>query len=80
MRDQRVYEVITVSGEEAFAISSRPAKEEGILAGISAGAYVAAALKVASRASDLESRAEQSAELSIVTIVCDTGERHLSVW
>ena len=49
-----------------------PAKKEGILAGISAGANVWAALEVARRP-------ESEGQL-IVTVICDTGERYLSTW
>lgn len=63
-------EVITVQNEEAFAMARRLAKEEGILAGISAGANVWAALQVAGR--------PENAGRTIVTILCDTGERYLS--
>jgi len=65
-----VDEVITVTNDEAFAMARRLAKEEGILAGISSGANVHAALQVASRP-------ENKGKL-IVTIACSTGERYLS--
>jgi cysteine synthase A len=65
-----VDEVITVSNEAAFDMARRLAKEEGILAGISTGANVHAALEVARRA-------ENRGKL-IVTIACSTGERYLS--
>lgn len=58
-----------VTGPESIAMSRRLAAEEGILAGISGGASVAAALKVA----------EQAPEGSVIlTILPDTGERYLS--
>jgi cysteine synthase A len=63
-------EVITVSNDDAFAIARRLALEEGILAGISTGANVWAALQVAGRP-------ENKGKL-IVTIGCSTGERDLS--
>lgn len=63
-------EVIQVSVEDAFATARRLAREEGMLVGISSGANVWAALKVASRS--------QNAGKLIVTIACDTGERYLS--
>ncbi len=69
--DTDVYEeVIKVSNEEAFAMSRRIAKEEGILVGISSGANIDAAVKIASRP---ENRGK-----TIVTVLCDTGERYLS--
>lgn len=63
-------EIIQVSNEDAFTMSRRLAKEEGILCGISAGANVHAAIQVAKRN-------ENSGKL-VVTIICDTGERYLS--
>lgn len=63
-------EVIQVSNDEAMAMARRLAKEEGLLVGISAGANVHAANIVARRA---ENRGK-----TIVTILCDTGERYLS--
>jgi cysteine synthase A len=65
-----VDEVITVSNEDAFVTARRLALEEGILAGISTGANVWAALQAANRP-------ENKGKL-IVTIGCSTGERYLS--
>ncbi len=65
-----VDEVITVSNDDAFSMARRLAKEEGILAGISSGANVHAAI-------DLAHRPENKGKL-IVTIACSTGERYLS--
>lgn len=65
-----VDEVITVSNEEAFQWARRLAKEEGIMAGISSGANMCAAAKVAARPEMKGKR--------IVTIMCSLGERYLS--
>ncbi len=65
-----VDEVATVTNEEAINATRRMVREEGILAGISAGANVAVALRVAARA-------ENKGKM-IVTFICDTGERYLS--
>jgi cysteine synthase A len=63
-------EVLTVDSDDAFAMSRRLAREEGILVGISSGANVHAALQVARR--------PESAGKVIVTFLCDTGERYLT--
>lgn len=63
-------EVIAVKDEEAIAMARRLAKEEGILCGISSGAALYAALKVAER--------EESKGKTVVVILPDTGERYLS--
>jgi cysteine synthase B len=65
---KRVDRIIDVSAEQATAMTRRLAKEEGILAGMSSGGAMTAALKVAS---ELE-------EGLIVSIVCDRGDRYLS--
>ena len=63
-------EVITVGDDEAMDTARRLASEEGLLVGISAGANVAGALRVAKRP-EFEGR-------RIVTMLCDSGERYLS--
>lgn len=65
-------EVITVDDDDAFLMSERLAKEEGILAGISSGAALWGALQVANR--------EENRDKLIVVIIPDTGERYLSLW
>ena len=69
--DTSVYgEVIKVSNEDAIKTAKMLAKEEGLLVGISAGANVYATMQVASR--------EEYKGKTLVTILCDTGERYLS--
>jgi cysteine synthase A len=63
-------EVVVVTDEEAFACARRLAREEGILAGVSSGAAVHAALAVASRR-DANGKV-------IVAILADTGERYVT--
>ena len=63
-------EVIGVSDEEAMAMTSRLTREEGILAGISSGANVHAAVELAR---------ELGPGRRVVTTICDTGERYLSM-
>ncbi len=65
-------EIIKVSNEEAGEMTRRLAREEGILAGISSGAAVRAALEVAKR--------PENAGKMIIVILPDTGERYLSTW
>jgi cysteine synthase A len=65
-------EIIQVSNDDAGEAARRLAREEGILAGISSGAAVWAALEVARR--------PQSKGAMIVTVLPDTGERYLSTW
>ncbi|MDO8453720.1 MAG: cysteine synthase A [Sulfurimonas sp.] len=69
--DVTVYgEVIKVSNEDALSTARMLAREEGLLVGISAGANVWATMQVASRA-EFQGK-------TLVTILCDTGERYLS--
>ena len=63
-------EVIAVSEDAAFAAARRLARQEGIMAGISSGAALAAALEVARR--------PESARKVIVVMLPDTGERYVS--
>ena len=72
LRKDLIDEIITVSDAEAKRITLRLAREEGILAGISSGAALFAALKLAKR--------KQNKGKMIVVILPDTGERYLSSW
>jgi len=65
-----VDEVVTVSNADAFATARLLAKKEGILCGISSGAAMTAALKVASRGT--------SQGKCIVVVLPSTGERYIS--
>jgi cysteine synthase A len=67
---QVIDEIILVRDEDATATSRRLAREEGLLVGISAGANVWAACQVAARL---------PGDRVVVTVLCDTGERYLSV-
>jgi cysteine synthase A len=63
-------EIIKVSNDDAMEMARQLAVKEGILAGISSGANVWAAVQVSKR--------KEAEGKSIVTIVCDTGERYIS--
>ena len=69
--NKEVYdEIITVSNEDAFATSREIARNDGILVGISAGANVWAAKKIGQR--------PEYQGKTVLTVLCDTGERYLS--
>jgi cysteine synthase A len=63
-------ETLLVTDDEAFACARRLAKDEGILAGVSSGAALHAALVVASR--------PESTGKVIVVLLADTGERYIT--
>ena len=69
--NQDIYdEIISVTDEDAIEMSRRLCNTEGLLVGISAGANVWAALKVAKRLGEGK---------RVVTVLCDTGERYLTM-
>jgi len=72
LKTDLIDDIVLVSGETAGAMARRLAKEEGILCGISSGGNVLAAVELAKR--------PENKGKTIVTIVCDTGERYLSTW
>jgi cysteine synthase A len=62
--------VITVTDDEAYQTAKGLAKKEGLLVGISSGANVIAAQKVAR---------DLGPGKNVVTVLCDTGERYISI-
>jgi cysteine synthase A len=69
--NKHVYdELIAVKDEDAFAMTGRLTREEGLLVGVSAGANVFASMQVAKQLGPGK---------RVVTVLCDTGERYLSV-
>jgi len=65
-----VDEIVTVEERDALRTTVRLARSEGILAGISSGANLAAVTQLGER-KEFEGK-------TVVTILCDTGERYLS--
>jgi cysteine synthase len=72
LRRDLIDEIIRVKNDDAGDMAQRLAREEGILAGISSGAAVWAALQIAGR--------EENSGKTVVVILPDTGERYLSTW
>ena len=69
--EPRVDELIQVPDEVAFAMTKKLAMKEGILAGVTSGASLWVAEQLAQR--------PEYKDQTIVCIICDSGERYLSV-
>lgn len=61
--------IVTIESDEAISMAKRLAREEGIFCGISSGANVVAAIKLAKRHPEMK---------LIVTMICDSGQRYFS--
>jgi len=72
LRKDLVDEIVQVTNEDAGKFARRLAREEGILAGISSGAALCAAVQLAER--------EENKDKLIVVVLPDTGERYLTTW
>jgi len=72
LRKELLSEIITVTDRDAAEMTRRLALEEGIVAGISSGAALSAAVKVAKRA--------ENKNKCLIVVFADSGERYLSTW